>query len=202
VNSEQQFIVYDREGTMMNSQKSNSTKKKSSKSFAWVIWPIVGVGAMALMLRMQQPPVASSADSTPSTSSSAAPAFTLTDINGGTVSLSDFKGKVVILDFWATWCPPCKREIPDFITLQSEYASKGLQIVGIALDQPDKVRAFAQQNGMNYPVLLGTDQISALYGGIEGIPTTFILDKNGNIVNRFEGFRPKEDFEVEITKLL
>jgi peroxiredoxin len=167
-----------------------------------MIWPIVGVGAMALMLRMQQPSVASSADSTPSTSSSAAPAFTLTDVNGGTVSLSDFRGKVVILDFWATWCPPCKREIPDFITLQSEYASKGLQIVGIALDQPDKVRAFAQQNGMNYPVLLGTDQISALYGGIEGIPTTFILDKNGNIVNRFEGFRPKEDFETEINRLL
>jgi peroxiredoxin len=186
----------------MNSQRANSGNKKTTKSFTWIIWPLVGIGAMALMLRMQQPTATSGTDSAPSPSGSVAPPFTLMDVNGGMVSLSDFKGKVVILDFWATWCPPCKREIPDFITLQSEYASKGLQIVGVALDQPDKVRAFAKQNGMNYPVLLGSDQISALYGGIEGIPTTFILDKNGNIVNRFEGFRPKEDFEAEISRLL
>jgi len=175
---------------------------KTKTSFAWILWPLVGVGAVLLMLRMQQPNPASTEQPVPSASGSAAPLFTLAEVNGGNVSLSDFKGKVVILDFWATWCPPCKREIPDFITLQSEYGSRGLQVVGIALDQPDKVRLFAQQNGMNYPVLLGTDQIASEYGGIEGIPTTFVLDKNGNIVNRFEGYRPKEDFEAEINKLL
>lgn len=131
-----------------------------------------------------------------------APAFTLTDLNGKQISLASFRGKVVVLDFWATWCPPCKREIPDFVDLQKEYGSRGVQILGIALDEPDKVQAFARQNGMNYPVLLGTDEVSMQYGGIEGIPTTFVIDKNGKIVSKFEGFRPREVFEGEIKKLL
>ena len=134
--------------------------------------------------------------------SGVAPAFTLMDVNGRSVSLASLRGKVVILDFWATWCPPCKREIPDFIKLQSEYGSKGLQIVGIALDQPNKVQAFVKDNGMNYPVLLGTDEVAANYGGVEAIPTTFIIDKNGKIVTKYEGFRSKETFESQIKKLL
>jgi cytochrome c biogenesis protein CcmG/thiol:disulfide interchange protein DsbE len=134
--------------------------------------------------------------------SGVAPGFTLVDMNGRSVSLADFKGKVVILDFWATWCPPCKREIPDFIKLQSEYGSKGVQIVGIALDQPNKVQAFVKDNGMNYPVLLGTDEVAAHYGGVEAIPTTFIIDKHGKIVTKYEGFRSKETFENQIKKLL
>jgi len=131
-----------------------------------------------------------------------APGFTLTDVQGRAVSLADFRGKVVVLDFWATWCPPCRREIPDFITLQSEFGSKGVQFVGIALDEPGNVKAFAQQNGMNYPVLLGDDDVAKSYGGISGIPTTFIIDRGGKIVNRFVGFRPREAFEKEIRKSL
>ncbi len=131
-----------------------------------------------------------------------APAFTLLDLNGKSVSLSDFKGKVVILNFWATWCPPCKKEIPDFIDLQTQYGSKGVQIVGIALDQPDKVRAFAQQNGLNYSVLLGDQETALKYGGITGIPTTVVIDRKGKIVSQFEGFRPRSVFESEIKKLL
>jgi peroxiredoxin len=138
----------------------------------------------------------------PSEVTGAAPAFTLTDLNGKSVSLADFRGKVVILDFWATWCPPCKKEIPDFIELQKIYGSKGLQVVGIALDEPYKVSAFVQNNGVNYTVLLGNDAITAKYGGIEGIPTTFVIDRKGKIVNRFEGFRPRDVFENEIKKLL
>lgn len=132
----------------------------------------------------------------------AAPAFTLQDMNGKPVSLADFRGKVVVLDFWATWCPPCKKEIPDFVELQRQYGSKGVQFVGIALDEPNKVTEFVQQNGINYPILLGNDAITAKYGGIDGIPTTFVIDKNGKIVNRFEGFRPRNVFETEIKKLL
>jgi peroxiredoxin len=131
-----------------------------------------------------------------------APAFTLTDLSGKSVSLSDFKGKVLILDFWATWCPPCKKEIPDFIELQKQYGSQGVQIVGIALDQPDKVKAFVQQNGINYPVLMGNEAITVKYGGIDGIPTTFVIDKKGKIINRFEGYRPRNVFEGEIKNLL
>ena len=131
-----------------------------------------------------------------------APAFTLPDLAGKSVSLSDFRGKVVILNFWATWCPPCKKEIPDFIDLQKQYGPKGVQIVGIALDQAAKVKAFTQQNGINYQILLGTDDIAMKYGGIQGIPTTFVIDKAGKIVNKFEGFRPRHVFENEIKKLI
>jgi peroxiredoxin len=131
-----------------------------------------------------------------------APGFSLPDLGGKTVSLSSFKGKVVILDFWATWCPPCRREIPDFVSLQKLYGSKGLQVVGVALDQPDKVKRFVIDNGMNYPVLIGTEDVVAAYGGISGIPTTYILDKKGRIVQRFEGFRSRETFESEVKKLL
>jgi peroxiredoxin len=138
----------------------------------------------------------------PSTEVGRAPGFTLTDLNGLPVSLADFRGKVVVLDFWATWCPPCKREIPDFIELQTRYSSQGLQIIGIGLDEPEKLKAFATSNGMNYSVLLGTDDIALKYGGISGIPTTFIIDKSVKIVNRFEGFRSKDVFESEIKRLL
>lgn len=174
------------------------------------IWIAAAVGLLAttyLLLgknETQQPvaPTPTCYALAPTEISGVAPGFTLTDMNGKSVSLADFKGKVVILDFWATWCPPCKREIPDFIKLQSEYGSKGLQIVGIALDQPNKVQAFVKDNGMNYPVLPGTSEVAANYGGVEGIPTTFIIDKSGKIVTKYEGFRPKETFESQIKKLL
>lgn len=134
----------------------------------------------------------------------AAPAWKLQDINGKTVQLSDFKGKVVILDFWATWCPPCRAEIPHFVELQKAYADKGLVIVGISLDQGgvDTVAPFAKANGINYPIVLGDEELTSKYGGIEGIPTTFIVDQKGNIVNKFVGFTEKSVFEDEIKKLL
>jgi cytochrome c biogenesis protein CcmG/thiol:disulfide interchange protein DsbE len=131
-----------------------------------------------------------------------APQFTLSDMAGRPISLSNYRGKVVILDFWAPWCPPCRREIPDFISLQDQYASQGLQIIGIGLDQPNNVASFVQQYGINYPVAIGDDAISNLYGGISGIPTTFIIDKEGNISNKFEGFTNRTVFEEEIKKLL
>jgi peroxiredoxin len=145
-------------------------------------------------------PVLSS--SLPPSSTNSAPPFTLSDISNRSVSLSDFKGKVVILDFWATWCPPCKREIPDFVLLQSQYGSAGLQVIGIGLDEPSKLQAFAQQNAMNYPILVGTEEVVARYGGIEGIPTTFVIDQSGVIRQKFEGYRPRQVFEEEIKRLL
>jgi cytochrome c biogenesis protein CcmG, thiol:disulfide interchange protein DsbE len=138
----------------------------------------------------------------PAGQTSNAPDFTLTDTNGKQVSLSDFRGKVVVLDFWATWCPPCKMEIPGFIELQKTYGAKGVEIVGVALDEPARVAEFAAKNGMNYTVVLGTDEIALKYGGIDGIPTTVLIDRNGKIVNRFEGYHSKDSFESEIKKLL
>jgi len=172
-------------------------------SFIWISLVVVASIATYLLLQQGTPTATGAPRPTlPGDATPAAPAFTLTDINGKSVSLSDFKGKVVILDFWATWCPPCKREIPDFIKLQKEFGSRGLQVVGIALDEPGKVQAYASQNGINYPVLLGSDDIAWKYGGIQGIPTTFIIDKTGKIVSKFEGYRPREVFESEIKKKL
>ncbi len=133
-----------------------------------------------------------------------APDFTLTDISGQEFSLSSTRGKVVILDFWATWCPPCRMEIPHFEALYKEYKGKGLEIIGVALDRggASDVIPFVKANGVTYPVVIGGAEVTALYGGFRGIPTTFVLDRNGAIVEKFVGYREKETFEEAIKKLL
>jgi cytochrome c biogenesis protein CcmG/thiol:disulfide interchange protein DsbE len=138
----------------------------------------------------------------PGSAQGVAPAFVLPEIGGGQVSLADLRGKVILLNFWATWCPPCRREIPDFISLQGQYGAQGLQIVGIGTDEPEKVRAYAQENGMNYPVLFGTDDVALKYGGIDAIPTTFLIDRQGRIVTKYVGLRSRAEFEQAIKKLL
>jgi peroxiredoxin len=131
-----------------------------------------------------------------------APYFELKDLNSNKVRLTDFAGKVIILDFWATWCPPCKKEIPDFIELYKQYSKRGVTIIGIALDEYNAVKNFHSENKINYPILLGTDEVVKLYGGIRGIPTTFVIGKDGTIRQRYEGFRPKDLFEKEIKAAL
>ncbi len=133
-----------------------------------------------------------------------APDFTLNDLDGNSFSLSETKGKVVVLDFWATWCPPCRKEIPDFVLLYKQYGKDGLMIVGVALDRggAKAVRSFVEQNDVNYPIVLGNQRVSNLYGGISGIPTSFIIDRQGRIANKFVGFRSKEVFENAIKELL
>ena len=127
-----------------------------------------------------------------------APDFSLADINGKTVSLSAFNGKVVILDFFASWCPPCKQEIPDFIELEKSYGDKGFAMLGVALVSADEAREFAGKMGINYPVLVDDGKVSELYGPIRSIPTTFIIDKNGKIVKIYIGYREKAAFEADI----
>lgn len=132
-----------------------------------------------------------------------APEFSLKDTNGMEKKLSDFGGKVIILDFWATWCPPCRQEIPHFISLYDQYKDQGLEIIGIALDQDTgKIAAFTAENKINYTVLVGDGKISDLYGGIAAIPTTFILDKENNIRKKYIGYNEKEVFEKDIKELL
>lgn len=131
-----------------------------------------------------------------------APDFSLTAINGDQVSLSSFKGKVVMLNFFASWCPPCKHEVPDFIELQKEYGDKDFSIIGIALVSAGDARNFATQFGINYPVLVDDGRVSDTYGPIRSIPTTFIIDKEGRITKMYIGFRSKKVFESDIKEMI
>jgi peroxiredoxin len=131
-----------------------------------------------------------------------APDFSLTDINGKTVNLSEFSGKAVILDFFANWCPPCRKEIPDFIELEKSYGDKGFAMIGVALVNESDAKAFAGKMGINYPVLVDDGKVSEDYGPIRSIPTTFIIDKNGKIVKMYIGYREKAVFESDIKELL
>jgi cytochrome c biogenesis protein CcmG/thiol:disulfide interchange protein DsbE len=131
-----------------------------------------------------------------------APDFSLPDINGKTVKLSDFAGKVVILDFFATWCPPCREEIPDFIKLQSEYKDKGFAMVGVAIVSLEEAREYAVKAGINYPVLIDDGKTSASYGPIRSIPTTFVIGKDSKIARIYIGYRPKDVFEKDIRGLI
>lgn len=128
--------------------------------------------------------------------------FSLKDINGKTVKLSDYKGKIVIIDFWATWCGPCRRGIPDLISLQKEYADK-LVVIGISVDREGQTKkdvpAFTKNNGINYPIVYADNKVISDYGGIEAIPTSFIIDKKGNIVKNFVGLVEKSEY-VNIIK--
>ncbi len=136
--------------------------------------------------------------------SSRAPDFTLMDVNSKTVSLSDFKGKLVFINFFAIYCPPCRAEIPDFIKLQDKYRDKGLVILGISTDEdwrqvlPD----FIKRKGMNYPVLIATSKVIRDYGNVYALPTSFLLDKNHNIVKKFTGMVSESDLEPLIMQLL
>ena len=138
------------------------------------------------------------------TQSRVAPDWQLKDLEGKSVKLSDFKGKVVILNFWATWCPPCRREIPDFVALQKQYADKGLVIIGVSLDEGGAavVKSFVNKMGINYPVVMGDQKTIAAYGGIQVVPTTFIIDKTGKVAAQHEGGAGRATFEAEFKPLL
>lgn len=135
---------------------------------------------------------------------SIAPDFSLLNHDGETVQLSSYRGHVIILDFWATWCGPCRQEIPGFVELYNQYRDKGLVIIGVSLDQQGwkAVKPFMQQFRINYPIVLGNNKVVNDYGGIRYIPTTFIIDRNGKIVEKVVGYHPKSYFQSRIQPLL
>lgn len=130
--------------------------------------------------------------------------FELKTSEGRTVQLSKLKGKVVLLNFWATWCGPCRKEIPDFLEVYQQYKGKGLEIVGVSLDEEgwSIVNPFVQQYKINYPIVIGTGKLVKAYGGFEFIPTTFLIDKKGAIVHTFTGVVTKAELERRLKDIL
>lgn len=133
-----------------------------------------------------------------------APALVLKDLNGKTVKIADYKGKVILLNFWATWCPPCRAEIPELIKWQKEYQKRGLQIIGITYPPTNrvKVRSFARRNKINYPVLFGSKRTKALFDSGETMPFSVVIDRNGNIREHIEGIIFADEFNEKIKPLL
>ncbi len=132
-----------------------------------------------------------------------APPFLLTDLDGQPISTAAYHGKVVLINFWATWCPPCREEIPEMIALANKYGDK-LQIIGVSMDDdpPEEVRDFVRAQKMNYPIVMGSDKLSEEYGGVDALPTTFVLDTNGRVVQKHMGLYPSEVYDGEIHALL
>lgn len=133
-----------------------------------------------------------------------APAWKLKDLNGQDVSSDQFKGKIVVVDFWATWCGPCVSEIPGYVELQKKYGPDGLVIVGMSVDQksPQYVQKFVQAHGMNYTVVMADDEAVAAFGNIDAIPTTFLINRDGRIINAKTGAVPHEEYEKIVQQAL
>ncbi len=140
----------------------------------------------------------------PEESRKKAPEFTLKDVHGNAVHLSDFKGKVVLLDFWATWCGPCVIEIPWFMEFQRKYKDRGFEVLGVAMDDDGwkSVTPYVEKRKFNYRVVLGDDLTGDQYGGIEALPSTYVIDRNGKIAAVHIGLSKKEEFEDAIQILL
>lgn len=132
-----------------------------------------------------------------------APDFTLPQVNGPSLTLSSYRGQVVLLDFWATWCVPCREEIPHFVALQDKYRSQRFQIIGVSMDDSAApVVPFAQQFHINYPIVMGDPSIGEQYGGVLGLPIAFLIDRDGRIVKKHIGATPGEVFDRETASLL
>jgi cytochrome c biogenesis protein CcmG, thiol:disulfide interchange protein DsbE len=128
-----------------------------------------------------------------------APKFSLPELTGKTLKLSDYRGKVILLDFWATWCGPCREEIPHFVELQNQLGDQGFQVIGVSMDDgPEPVRDFYRQFRMNYPVVMGNAKIGELYGGVLGLPIAFVIGRDGRIYSKHIGATDISLFDREI----
>mgnify|MGYP006289350905 CR=1 FL=1 len=133
-----------------------------------------------------------------------APEFALERMNGETFRLSDHRGEIVVVNFWATWCPPCRKEIPGFIQLQKELGAEGMTIVGVSLDDQgfEAVRPYAEEMGINYPLVVGGDRLTQKYGGVRALPTSFVVGPEGTVQYARPGFLPEAELRRQLKPLL
>lgn len=185
-------------------------KQVKAKLFIPLVAGLLAVGSVAAYQLTQSKDLgpeqafAESGIATSQQAGSTAPDFALKDVNGKIVHLSDFKGKVVVLNFWATWCPPCRREIPDFNEMQQKYGAQGVQFLGIALDDEglSKVKPYLAANPIGYPILLPDANVVKSYGDMSAIPVTYIIDRQGAIRTSYIGARQKPVLEDMIKAAL
>jgi len=165
---------------------------------------VVVVAGLLIMAKFRENLPGGGARSVAATKGRNAPDFVLTDLQGNNVKLSDLRGKAVVLNFWATWCPPCKQEIPWFVDIQKRYGSQGLQVVGVSMDDGDQkdVARFAAENSINYPILLGKEKVAEQYGGIDYLPTTFYIDRNGVVMDRVFGQPGRDEIEQNVKRAI
>ncbi|NTV12657.1 MAG: TlpA family protein disulfide reductase [Desulfobulbaceae bacterium] len=132
-------------------------------------------------------------------------AFAGETVNGlGKFDSATLQGKVVLVNFWATWCPPCRKEIPSLVKLQESYRSKGLVVVGVSMDEGGRtmVGKFLEKQGVNYPVIIGDSSVAKGFGGVIGVPASFLVDRKGELIRRFDGYASEEELREELEKLL
>jgi len=135
-----------------------------------------------------------------------APVFEWKGSDGVERSLADYRGKVLLINFWGTWCPPCRRELPDIIRLRDSYASKGFEVIGVCLEHADDpytvVAEFARANDLRYPLVIASDDVPAAYGGIPAVPTTFVVNRAGLVVERLVGMQSADVFRAAVDKAM
>jgi cytochrome c biogenesis protein CcmG/thiol:disulfide interchange protein DsbE len=169
---------------------------------------ITGIVAAAALLGLvacaPEKPVPSRASVKDVSRRQAAPDFTLKDASGKLVHLADYKGKVVLLDFWATWCGPCKIEIPWLKDFQRQYRDKGFEVIGISMDEEgwQVVKPFVSEVGINYRIVIGDDSTAQLYGGVDALPTAFVIDREGRIAAVHVGLTSKGEIQHGIEEVL
>lgn len=166
-----------------------------------IIVAIVVVVGLYELARHQ--PAHSAKGGPPGAVGTVAPGFSMQDIDGKPLDLASYSGKVVLLDFWATWCVPCQSEIPHFVEFQNNYAAQGFQVIGISMDDgPQPVREFYQKYKMNYPIGMGTTQLAQSYGGILGLPVTFLITRDGHIAAKYVGQTDTGIIQQKVEELL
>lgn len=171
---------------------------------AFVIGAVVITFGAILLFATAKAASTSRPPSSATTAAELAPDFALKDLSGKTIRLSDYRGKAVVLNFWATWCPPCRHEIPWLVDLQKQYGPHGLEIIGISMDEtgPAAVKQFAERMGVNYKVVMGDNSVVANYGGVRVLPTTFYIGRDGKVVSVVPGLISRQEMEGIIQRSL